>query len=127
MEKLKKEIPYLILTLVPFGYLAAIWKQLPESVPMHWNGNGEIDRYGAKSELIITIFMLVGITYLLFLILPSIDPKQKIQNMRNKWHNLRFLLTLFMSGLAIFILHSIQQKNSNPGMVIILMDYCLPF
>lgn len=121
MEKIKKEIPFLVLTLLPFGYLAAIWKQLPLQVPMHWNGSGEIDRYGDKSELIVTIFMLVGLTYLLFLFLPNMDPKQKIQKMGAKWQNLRFLLTLFMSALAIFILYSVQQKSSNPSVVFILI------
>ena len=55
----------------------------------------------AIKELLVTLFMLVGITYFVFLIIPSIDPKQKLQNMGNKLNNLRMILTLFMSGLAV--------------------------
>ena len=98
MEKFKKEIPFLAIALIPFTYLIYIWNRLPEKVPMHWNGAGEIDRYGDKKELLVTLFMLVGITYFVFLIIPSIDPKQKLQNMGNKLNNLRMILTLFMSG-----------------------------
>lgn len=34
-------------------WLAVKWKELPELVPMHYNFQGEIDRYGKKSELLI--------------------------------------------------------------------------
>ena len=84
MEKFKKEIPFIIIALLPFIYLAFIWNSLPEKVPMHWNGAGEIDGYGDKKELLSMIFMVVGISYFVFLIIPSIDPKQKLLNMGNK-------------------------------------------
>jgi uncharacterized membrane protein len=127
MEKFKKEIPFLAIALIPFVYLIYIWNRLPEKVPMHWNGAGEIDRYGDKKELVVTLFMLVGITYFVFLIIPSIDPKQKLQNMGNKLNNLRMILTLFMSGLAVFILYSVQQKISNPGFVFAIIGLLFAF
>ncbi len=127
MEKFKKEIPFLAIALIPFAYLIYIWNRLPEKVPMHWNGAGEIDRYGDKQELLGTLFMLVGITYFVFLIIPSIDPKQKLQNMGNKLNNLRMILTLFMSGLAVFILYSVQQKTSNPSFVLAIIGLLFAF
>ncbi|MDD3005724.1 DUF1648 domain-containing protein, partial [Flavobacterium sp.] len=127
MEKFKKEIPFLAIALIPFAYLIYIWNRLPEKVPMHWNGAGEIDRYGDKKELLVTLFMLVGITYFVFLIIPSIDPKQKLQNMGNKLNNLRMILTLFMSGLAVFILYSVQQKTSNPSFVLAIIGLLFAF
>ena len=127
MEKFKKEIPFLAIALIPFVYLIYIWNRLPEKVPMHWNGAGEIDYYGDKKELLVMLFMLVGITYFVFLIIPSIDPKQKLQNMGNKLNNLRMILTLFMSGLAVFTLYSVQQKNSNPGFVFAIIGLLFAF
>ena len=127
MEKFKKEIPFLAIALIPFAYLIYIWNRLPEKVPMHWNGAGEIDRYGDKKELLVMLFMLVGITYFVFLIIPSIDPKQKLQNMGNKLNNLRMILTLFMSGLAVFILYSVQQKTSNPSFVLAIIGLLFAF
>ena len=125
MEKFKKEIPFIAVALLPFVYLAYIWNELPKEVPMHWNASGEIDRWGDKSELFMMLFMLTGITYFVFLIIPYIDPKQKLQNMGNKLNNLRLILALFMSALAIYILYSVQQKTSNP--VLIFSLFCLLF
>jgi len=127
MEKFKKEIPFIAVALLPFVYLAYIWKSLPESVPMHWNGAGEIDRYGDKNELLLMIFMLTGISYFIFLIIPYIDPKQKLQNMGNKLNNLRLILALFMSALAIYILYSVQQKTSNPVLIFPLVGLLFAF
>ena len=127
MEKLKKEIPFIAIALLPFVYLAYIWNELPKEVPMHWNASGEIDRWGDNSELFMMIFMLTGITYLIFLVIPYIDPKQKLQNMGNKLNNLRMILGLFMSALAIYILFSVQQKTSNPVLIFPLVGLLFAF
>lgn len=34
-------------------FLALIWRNVPETVPMHYNFAGEIDRWGGKSEMLI--------------------------------------------------------------------------
>ena len=81
MEKIKKEIPFISIALLPFVYLAYIWNRLPEKVPMHWNVSGEIDDYGNKNELLFMLLLVVGLPYLIFLVIPHIDPKQKLQNM----------------------------------------------
>ncbi|WP_333809371.1 SdpI family protein [Flavobacterium sp.] len=127
MEKFKKEIPFIAVALLPFVYLAYIWNELPKEVPMHWNASGEIDRWGDKSELFMMLFMLTGITYFVFLIIPYIDPKQKLQNMGNKLNNLRLILGLFMSALAIYILYSVQQKTSNPVLIFPLIGLLFAF
>lgn len=127
MEKFKKEIPFIAIALLPFAYLAYIWNELPKEVPMHWNASGEIDRWGDKSELFMMLFMLTGITYFVFLIIPYIDPKQKLQNMGNKLNNLRLILALFMSALAIYILYSVQQKTSNPVLIFPLVGLLFAF
>jgi uncharacterized membrane protein len=127
MEKFKKEIPFIAVALLPFVYLAYIWNELPKEVPMHWNASGEIDRWGDKSKLFMMLFMLTGITYFVFLIIPYIDPKQKLQNMGNKLNNLRLILALFMSALAIYILYSVQQKTSNPVLIFPLVGLLFAF
>ncbi|WP_246067767.1 SdpI family protein [Changchengzhania lutea] len=96
-----------------------IWDSLPETVPTHWNYKGEIDDWGHKSTTIFITFLLSGLTYLLFTIIPMIDPKKKIKLMGNKYDNLKFLMTLFMSALAIFLLYSIKEQSlTNPAFLI---------
>ena len=47
---LKTEWPLLLLVAVPFAYLGAIWNDLPEQVPLHWNLQGEVDRWGPEAN-----------------------------------------------------------------------------
>jgi uncharacterized membrane protein len=127
MKKIKKEIPFITIAVLPFVYLSYIWRSLPEKVPIHWNGSGEIDDYGNKSELFFVLLLLVGLPYLILLNISNIDPKQKLQNMGTKLNNIRLIINLFMSALAIFILNCIQQKTSNPGFILSIVGLLIAF
>lgn len=116
---LKRELPLIIIVLIPFIYLGYIWSALPETVPTHWNYKGEIDDWGSKNSLILITFLLSAVTYILFTIIPMIDPKKRIQSMGNKYHNLKFLMVLFMSALAVFIIYSVKEQSiTNPSLII---------
>lgn len=119
---LKKELPLIAIVLMPFIYLTYVWKQLPEKVPMHWNFKGEIDRYGNKGELILIPIFLPLLVYLIFIVIPKIDPKNKLKNMGNKFQTLKVLLTIFMSALAILIIYiSKNQTLLNTNYLIIFI------
>ena len=47
--------------------------------------------------------------------------------MGNKLNNLRLILALFMSALAIYILYSVQQKTSNPVLIFPLVGLLFAF
>jgi immunity protein, SdpI family len=118
--KLKKELPLIVIVLLPFIYLAYIWNQLPEKVPMHWNINGEIDRYGDKMELILIPILLPLLIYVIFLVIPKIDPKNKLNKMGNKLQTIKILLTTFMSILALFIIYSVKNQSiENPNYIVL--------
>jgi uncharacterized membrane protein len=117
--KLKKEIPLIVIVLLPFIYLAYIWNQLPEKVPIHWNIRGEIDRYGEKIELLLIPFLLPFLMYIIFLVIPKIDPKNKLNKMGKKLKTLKVLMTTFMSILALFIIYSIKNQTfTNPNYIV---------
>lgn len=123
MEKFnfKKELPFIIIALLPFVYLAFIWNTLPEQIPMHWNASGEIDRWGNKIELLFILLLISGIGYLLMLILPAIDPKRNLQKMGNKFTQIRYYLVIFSSALGIFIVYGTQQQEAKPTFVFVLV------
>ena len=103
---LKTEIPMWILVILPMIYLGMIWNTLPEQVPIHFNAKGEVDGMGSKNMLIyLSLGMTLG-TYLLMLLIPKIDPKNKINQMGKKFDTLRLLLVLFMSALACLIIYT---------------------
>lgn len=119
---LKKELPIILIILIPFIYLAFIWNVLPEQVPIHWNANGEIDGWGSKATLLIIPFILPVLNYVILSLVPKIDPKQKIEATSKKFYNIKLLLTLFMSILALFILYSSKSQSfTNPNIIIMLI------
>lgn len=119
---LKKELPLIAIVLLPFVYLAYLWNNLPNKVPMHWNINGEIDRYGEKIELLLIPFLLPFLVYIIFIVIPKIDPKNKLNKMGNKLQTIKFLLTTFMSILALFIIYSAQNQSiTNPNYIVLLI------
>lgn len=114
----KKELPIIGIVLMPFVYLAFIWNTLPEKVPTHWNYKGQIDHWGDKYSLVGLLFMLPVFMYVIMLIIPKIDPKKRISLMGGKFYQLKFILVLFMSLLALFILYvSKNQSFSSPNMI----------
>lgn len=119
---LKKELPLIIIVLLPFIYLAYIWTDLPDVVPVHWNGAGEIDGYGNKKQLIMIPFFLPVLVYVLMLATPYLDTKNQIKNMGDKFNRIKWSLTTIMSVLAIYIIHSSKTAEfANPNVVFILI------
>ena len=117
----RKEIPLIILAVLPVFYLGYIWKELPQKVPLHWNIKGEIDRYGDKSELLL-IILIPAFVYLLLTIVPAIDPKNKLNKMGNKLHTLKLILIGFTSILMLFITYTVKHESlGNPNNILMLI------
>ncbi|WDF62473.1 SdpI family protein [Flavobacterium sp. KACC 22763] len=117
----KKELPLIGIVLIPCVYLAAVWKSLPEIVPIHWNSRGEIDGWGNKLTLIAMLFMLPVLTYIVLSVITKIDPKKRISLMGGKLYQLKFVLVLFMSLLALFIIYSTKSQTiSSPSFIFVL-------
>ncbi|MAU17690.1 MAG: hypothetical protein CMH46_19360 [Muricauda sp.] len=118
---LKKELPLIGIVLLPFLYLAYVWNQLPAQVPLHYNIKGEVDRYGDKSELILIPIMTSLLIYVIFSVVPYIDPKKQIQKMGKKYHTLKRVITTFMSILALFIIYNAKNQSfANPNYILML-------
>ena len=108
----KKELPVAAIALLPLIYLLIIWNELPAVVPTHWNIKGEIDDYGSKATMIMIPLLLPCLIYVLLLIIPAIDPKGKLSKMGNKLYTFKFLMTTFMSLLAMWILYSTKKQST---------------
>lgn len=107
--KFKEEVAPLALVCLPFIYLAFVWEQLGEKVPIHWNIAGEIDRWGPKYILLILPFLIPGLVYLIFLAIQRFSSDQKLQKMGKKFRSLKFIMVLFMSMMTVFIIHSSKE------------------
>ncbi|MCV2483762.1 SdpI family protein [Flavobacterium sp. SH_e] len=121
-QEFKKELPLIGIVLIPFVYLATIWNSLPEIVPIHWNSKGEIDGWGNKFTLIVMLLMLPVLTYVILSLVAKIDPKKRMSLMGGKLYQLKFVMVLFMSILALFIVYSTKsQSTSSLSFVFIIL------
>jgi len=111
--KLKNELGFILAHAAPFVYLFLIYDSLPEIVPTHFNIQGEADGFSSKSSLIWMLLALNGIGYLLFLLIPLIDPK-KLQEKQPKIYNrLRIGITLMLVGLSFLIVYMTTGNSMN--------------
>ncbi|MFT5890922.1 MAG: putative membrane protein [Dokdonia sp.] len=119
---IRKEIPLLCIVILPFLYLGYLYADLPETVPTHWNIDGDIDDWGSKSMLWIIPFMTSFLVYILVTLAPKIDPKGQIKQMGAKFHQLKFIMVLFSAVLGLYILYATQQQSmfSPKGIFILL-------
>lgn len=93
----------IILTLVSAVYF---YNNLPERVAVHWNFKGQVDAYGSgQTQAIIMPLVAVGM-YLLFLLLPYLDPKKERYEQFNKVYHIfkdmilaLFVIIYFIVGL----------------------------
>jgi len=119
--KFLKELLILLIVALPVIYLGYVWNTLPEQVPLHWNLNGEIDRFGSKNELLIISILLPLFIYLTFLLIPIIDPKKNIHKMGKKYNNLKIFIILFTSALVIFLIYYAKNQIIESFNYIILL------
>ncbi len=112
-----------LVSLLPVIYVVLIWKQLPEKVAMHFDINGEPDRYGNKTELAfmtgILFLLSVGVYYLLANI-NRIDPKRYAMENTSRFRKIGFAVAVFMSGLTCFIIYSSKNGGSKMDTSLIL-------
>ncbi|MBK8522634.1 MAG: SdpI family protein [Chitinophagaceae bacterium] len=122
MNKYLKELILWAFIALPYVYLATIWNKLPEQVPTHFTIDGVANEWSSKTSLLFIPGALgIGI-YFLMLLIPKIDPKKKIQQMGDKYYSLRFILTIFISLLATYLLYlSDTGSIKNPNMLLALI------
>jgi len=86
---------FLILVATIAGLL--LWNQLPDQMASHWNVNDEVDGYMPKFW---GVFMMPLVTlglFLLFLVIPNIDPnKANIAEFRESFNLFIVLFVVFM-------------------------------
>lgn len=104
-KNLTREIILWAIVLIPLVYLALVWDRLPEQVVVHFNLQGEADGWASKSSLILIVLGTTALLNLIMLALPHIDPKRKLTQMGSKYHQLRFILVVFMAALSVFLIH----------------------
>lgn len=93
----KLNISVLILSVLSFIGLSVMYSHLPDTIPIHWNINGEVDNYGSKA-MIFLLGALPAAMWFLMMVLPKIDPRRE----NYKLHSKAYEVTI-ISIILIFI------------------------
>lgn len=77
MKTLKNDWLIAIIIILPLPFIAFYWNQFPEQIPIHFNHSGKPDNYGDKWWSLLLFPVINAAVYLLFRILPYIDPAKR--------------------------------------------------
>lgn len=98
---------WLIIILIFSGFVlgAYFYPSLPDKVPTHWNASGEVNGYGSKLFGAFGLPTISLATYLLYLVLPYIDPKRKnYTDFESTYQFLKYVLIIFFLGIELMTL-----------------------
>ena len=102
---LKKDWGILFLIFVGFVLGVYCYPSLPSRIPIHWNSNGQINGYGSKFFGAFGLSLINLGVYLLFIVLPYIDPKRKnYEAFQATYQYLKYLLIVFFLGMETYAL-----------------------
>ena len=101
---LKKEWPVILLLLAPFVVSLILSERVPDTVPTHFNLQGEADDYGPKGIILYLLPAFGLLLYVALLFLPRIDPKKRIEEAQKPIAAIRLIISVFMVGLYAMML-----------------------
>lgn len=89
----------IVLSLIAISIVAGVllWNQLPDPMASHWNANDQVDGYMPKFWGVFMMPLMVLGMYVLFLVIPGIDPlKANIAQFRGAFNLFIVLISVFM-------------------------------
>lgn len=102
---LKQDWLILILIVLGFALGAYFYPSLPDKMPTHWGFNGEINGYGSKITGAFALPLINFGMYIMFLMLPHIDPKGKnYAKFDSTYQFLKYLLIVLFLVLEVYTL-----------------------
>lgn len=108
----KQEWLSLLAIVATFILSAVFYSQLPDPMPIHWNSAGQADDYAPRfiGAFLLPVIMLF--IYLLLLVVPRIDPRQKnIERFNDTYTLLRHGILLFMAYIHAVVFYSVLSHQ----------------
>lgn len=99
----------IVIALLPAGYLALVYDQLPATVPTHFGPDMKPDRMGEKAELWLVTGLLSMVSIGLYFLLNNlhrVDPKRRNAGASSVFNKLAFGMVVFLAALSFIIIAS---------------------
>jgi uncharacterized membrane protein len=129
MKAILKKLIWLIMA-VPGILLAIVWNKLPNRIAMHYDLEGNPDRYGDKQELIILSIIMIAMNVFVYFLLTNIyriDPKKYAAENKERLHSIALAVSVFMSALLCVIIYSSMDGSVKFSMGIVFAGIGLLF
>lgn len=108
----KTEIIPILIILISVALGFYFYSVFPDTVPVHWGPSGQVDRWGGKFEGAWLMPLVAIGMYILFIFIPSLDPKkEKYQQFAKVYFLFRLLILLMM--LVIYLIASFNTLGYN--------------
>lgn len=119
-----------LILLAPIVYLASVYTNLPDSVPVHFGADGLPDRYGSKSELWALVSILAGVglmTYLLLTNLPKVDPKRAQGQSMESVGKMAMATVLLLGLIGLMVIRSAITGEIGGSMLFVVLGLFLAY
>ena len=102
---LKRELIIWKMLLMPFIYAAVAWNSLPNQIPTHWGISGQPDDWGGKISILLMPVISLSV-YLLFTVLPKLDPRKiNYQEFPERMFKWRLLFVVYFTVISISLIY----------------------
>jgi len=102
-NKIKYALLYFIAA-IPIILTILLYNKLPDQIPMHWDIQGQVNRYGNKTESFITACIPLLIVILMQGV-PLIDPKKRnYEKFIGSYYNFQLMFAIIMGALHLLTL-----------------------
>jgi uncharacterized membrane protein len=95
-----------VLVAAMLGMTLWVWPTIPESVqlPVHWNLEGQVDRYGSKAEALLAMPAIAVVITVIFALLWRLDPRRRnIEASGKMWNAIGIGVVAFLAYLHGFL------------------------
>lgn len=117
----KKEILSLAIIAASFIIGIYFYSQLPEKIATHWDASGQVNGYGNKFWGVFLLPIISLAIFLLFLLIPKIDPlKENIKQFQKYFDGFILCFVLFLFYIHILVILANKGMSFNMSRFMLL-------
>jgi uncharacterized membrane protein len=129
MDTILRRIIWVII-LIPAAYLALIWNHVPQTVPIHFDINGNVDSYTNRNNFLFLMIALTVVNMIVYLIVKNIyriDPKKYAAQNKDRMQRIGFYVATYLSAIWIMLIYEIAHNDVSMTMKFVFVAMGLLF